>query len=291
MLEATEGGRLTKRIPLSCYLSQQRMKSRFGFGRNWKKYLSTMSDADIKIARESLLTMISDADDTVHGKRFLDVGCGSGLFSLCARSAGCKVVSFDYDPEAVSCAKELKDRYYPGDSDWTVLQGSVLDKEFLTSLNTYDIVYAWGVLHHTGDMWTAMDNVAGLTKNGGTLCLAIYNDCGWRSRIWHGVKRFYNFNIATRVVTSMVFVPCRIGRMAISSIRQRTNLFAAYKRERGMHIVTDLLDWIGGYPYEYAKWREVVEFYSERGFIASTVTPTEGTGNHQFVLVHNASVQ
>ena len=272
------------------------MKSRFGFGRNWKKYLSAMSDADIEIARESLLTMISDADGavtakTIGGKRFLDVGCGSGLFSLCARSAGCKVVSFDYDPDAVSCAKELKDRYYPGDSDWTVLQGSVLDKEFLKSLNTHDIVYAWGVLHHTGDMWAAMDNVTSLTKDGGTLCLAIYNDCGSRSRMWHGIKKFYNFNVVTKVATCVVFLPYRIGRMAISSIRQRTNLFAEYKRKRGMHVVTDLLDWIGGYPYEYAKWKEVVEFFSERGFIASTVTPTEGIGNHQFVFVRSVSVR
>ena len=255
-----------------------------------------MSDTDIKIARESLLTMISGADDTVtaktiDGKRFLDVGCGSGLFSLCARSAGCKVVSFDYDPDAVSCTKELRDRYFPGDSDWTVLQGSVLDKEFLTSLNTHDIVYAWGVLHHTGDMWTAMDEVAKLTTSGGYLCLAIYNDCGLRSIIWHKIKRFYNINVATRVTMSMVLVPYYIGRMAISSIWQRTNLFAAYKRERGMHVVTDLLDWIGGYPYEYAKWKEIVGFFSERGFIASTVTPAEGTGNHQFVFVRNAGVQ
>ena len=272
------------------------MKSRFGFGRNWKKYLSTMSDADIDIAKQSLLTMVSNADgsitdETIAGKRFLDVGCGSGLFSLCARSAGCKVVSFDYDPDAVSCAKELRDHYFPGDPDWTVLRGSVLDDEFLRSLNTYDIVYAWGVLHHTGDMWTAMDNVAGLTENGGTLCLAIYNDCGSRSQMWLRVKKFYNFNLATRIATSIVFVPYQIGRMAISSIRRRTNLFAAYKRERGMHVVTDILDWIGGYPYEYAKWMEVVEFFRERGFIASTVTPSEGTGNHLFGFVRNASVK
>ena len=124
--------------------------------------MSTLSDADIEIARESLLTMISGADGavtakTIEGKRFLDVGCGSGLFSLCARSAGCKVVSFDYDPDSVSCAKELKARYYPDDSDWTVLQGSVLDKEFLTSLNTYDIVYAWVfyiILAICGLQWT-----------------------------------------------------------------------------------------------------------------------------------------
>ncbi len=269
------------------------MKSRFGFGRNWKKYLSTLSDADIEMARQSLLAMISTPDGTtaaeaIKGKRFLDVGCGSGLFSLCARQAGCIVVSFDYDPDSVSCAAELRDRFFPGDPDWTVLRGSVLDKEFLNSLNTHDIVYAWGVLHHTGDMWNAMDNVAGLTRNGGALCVAIYNDCGLRSQIWRVIKRFYNLNLATKITTSMVFVPYSMGRRAISSIRRGSNLFATYHRQRGMHVLTDILDWIGGYPYEYAKCEEVVQFYCDKGFVVSTVIPTEGTGNHQFVFVRHA---
>ena len=242
------------------------------------------------MARQSLLAMISTPDGTtaaeaIKGKRFLDVGCGSGLFSLCARQAGCKVVSFDYDPDSVSCAAELRDRFFPGDPDWTVLRGSVLDKEFLSSLNTHDIVYAWGVLHHTGDMWNAMDNVAGLTRSGGALCVAIYNDCGLRSQIWRVIKRFYNLNLATKIATSMVFVPCSMGRRAISSIRRGSNLFAIYNRQRGMHVLTDILDWIGGYPYEYAKCEEVVQFYCDKGFVVSTVIPTEGTGNHQFVFV------
>ena len=270
------------------------MTRRFGFGRNWKKYLSALSDADIEIAKRSLLAMLPTPDGTtaaeaIKGKRFLDVGCGSGLFSLCARSAGCKVVSFDYDQDSVACAEELRERYFPGDSDWTVLQGSVLDREFLRSLNTYDIVYAWGVLHHTGDMWNAMDNVAGLTTNGGALCVAIYNDCGLRSRVWHAIKRFYNLNVATKIATATVLVPYSLGRRAISSIRRGTNLFATYNSERGMHVLTDVLDWIGGYPYEYAKYEEVVQFYRDRGFVASKVIPTEGTGNHQFCFVLDAT--
>ena len=269
------------------------MTARFGFGRNWRKYLSTLSDTDIEIAKRSLLTLVptpngTDPAEAIKGKRFLDVGCGSGLFSLCARSAGCKVVSFDYDQDSVSCAKELRDRYFPGDSDWTVLQGSVLDKEFLSSLDTHDIVYAWGVLHHTGDMWSALDNVVDLTRNGGALCIAIYNDCGLRSKAWHEIKRFYNFNIVTKAVTSMVFVPYLLARRTIASIRTGSNLFTTYNRKRGMHVLTDIMDWIGGYPYEYAKCEEIVQFYSERGFLASKVIPTEGTGNHQFCFVRSA---
>lgn len=267
--------------------------ARFGFGRNWKKYLAGLSDADIEIARGSLLAMVPTPDgkdpaEAIKGKRFLDVGCGSGLFSLCARSAGCKVISFDYDPDSVACAEELRNRYFPGDSDWKVLQGSVLDKDFLRSLGTHDIVYAWGVLHHTGDMWNALANVAGLTGSGGALCVAIYNDCGRRSPIWRGIKRFYNVNVATKIATSTVFVPYLLGRRAIASVRAGENLFATYNRERGMHVLTDIIDWIGGYPYEYAKCDEVVQFYRERGFFASKVLPTDGTGNHQFCFVRSA---
>lgn len=268
--------------------------SRFGFGRNWKKYLAGLSDADIEIAKRSLLAMVPtpagvSAAEAIKGKRFLDVGCGSGLFSLCARSAGCRVVSFDYDPDSVACAAELRDRYFPGDSDWTVLQGSVLDKDFLRSLGTHDIVYAWGVLHHTGDMWNALVNVAGLTSTGGALCVAIYNDCGRRSQIWHGIKRFYNVNVATKIATSTVFVPYLLGRRAIASIRKGENLFATYNRERGMHVLTDIMDWIGGYPYEYARYEQIVQFYREREFVASKVLPTTGIGNHQFCFVNTAA--
>ena len=270
------------------------MKSRFGFGRNWKRYLSALAEADVEIAKQSLLAMISTPNGTgpaeaIKGKRFLDVGCGSGLFSLCARSAGCEVVSFDYDPDSVSCTKELRNRYFPGDPGWKVLQGSVLDKTFLSSLDTYDIVYAWGVLHHTGDMWTAMDNVARLVRSGGTLCLAIYNDCGLRSKAWRVIKRFYNVHLVTKIAVSGVFVPYMLSRRTISSIRRGSNLFATYNRQRGMHVLTDLFDWIGGYPYEYAKCDDIVQFYRDRGFVASKVMPTEGTGNHQCCFIHRAA--
>lgn len=172
-----------------------------------------------------------------------------------------------------------------------MLQGSVLDKTFLESLGSFDIVYAWGVLHHTGDMWTAMDNVARLTRSEGALCLAIYNDCGLRSKAWRVIKRFYNVNLVTKIVVSIVFVPYLLSRRAIASIRRGSNLFATYNRQRGMHVVTDLFDWIGGYPYEYAKCDDIVRFYRDRGFAASKVMPTEGTGNHQCCFTRDTAAR
>src|SRR6478672_3721344 len=99
---------------------QQEVKSgqRFEFGKNWKKFLSLLNEDKIKSAEQSLISYVGD----VKGKRFLDIGSGSGLFSLAARRLGAIVYSFDYDPQSVACTRELKQRYFPNDNNWNIEQ-------------------------------------------------------------------------------------------------------------------------------------------------------------------------
>lgn len=141
---------------------QVRRGERFEFGKNWQSFLNTLDDERIAIAEASLRERLGD----ISGKTFLDVGSGSGLSSLAARRLGAKVRSFDYDPHSVACTEELRRRYFPDDADWTVSAGSILDDDFVASLGRYDIVYAWGVLHHTGAMWRALENVGKLVAGG-----------------------------------------------------------------------------------------------------------------------------
>ena len=121
---------------------------RFEFGKNWTRFLKGLGDERIAIAQRSLVDFLGE--ERLDGKTFLDVGSGSGLFSLAARRLGANVRSFDFDPSSVACTRELKRRYFPNDPYWIVEEESILDRGFIDQLGTYDIVYSWGVLHHTG---------------------------------------------------------------------------------------------------------------------------------------------
>src|SRR5438874_10370928 len=129
---------------------------RFEFGRNWSAFLVVLDEERIAKAEDSLREMLEM--DSLEGKTFLDIGSGSGLFSLAARRLGAKVHSFDFDSNSFACTQELRNRYFAGDPDWSVEQGSALDADYVASVGKFDIVYSWGVLHHTGRMWRALEN-------------------------------------------------------------------------------------------------------------------------------------
>ena len=163
---------------------------RFEFGKNWARFLATLNDSKIASAEESLRRMLGVTD--LRGKSFLDIGSGSGLFSLAARRLGARVHSFDYDPDSVGCTQELRRRYYSDDPDWKVERGSALDEAYIRSLGQFDVVYSWGVLHHTGSMWQALTNADIPVAPGGRLFIAIYNDTGSQAQRWLSIKKTYN---------------------------------------------------------------------------------------------------
>ncbi len=251
---------------------------RFAFGRNWARFLRHVDESRILSAEESLKDWLGSG--ALAGKTFLDIGCGSGLFSLAARRLGARVTSFDYDPESVACTEYLRERFSPSDADWTVKLGSVLDRPFLNGLGRFDVVYAWGVLHHTGDQWTAMDNAMALTRPGGAVFLALYNDQGWLSRYWIAVKRLYNRVPWLRGPLVALYAPYFVG------LRWLVRLLSGRRRqERGMTLWYDLIDWLGGWPFEVATPQQVVEFAAVRGFRPVRVaTVGRRQGCNEFIL-------
>ena len=259
---------------------------RFQFGRNWARFLSVLDDRRIAEAERSLRDMLGIT--TLEGTTFLDVGSGSGLFSLAARRLGARVTSFDYDPQSVACTAELKRRYFEGDAHWRVERGSVLDQAYLRALGRFDTVYAWGVLHHTGDMWQALENVRALVEPGGRLFIALYNDQGVASHVWRGFKRVYCSGWPGRVVTLGVCVPYFVGLgLAADVIRGRDprKRYTGYgEASRGMSPLYDTIDWLGGYPFEVAKPGDIFEFFTRTGFRLSRMVTRAGLANNEFVF-------
>ena len=261
---------------------------RFEFGANWSRFLTVLNEERIAQAEASLKRMLEVEE--LKGKWFLDVGSGSGLFSLAARRLGAQVYSFDYDPQSVACTAELKARYFHEDGDWTVETGSVLDTDYLGRLGQFDVVYSWGVLHHTGAMWQALGNIAPLVAGGGGMFIAIYNDQGRPSRMWLSIKRAYN--ALPQSLRWLVSYPAFIRLWGPSTVRDifRGRPFHTWRTyadlgSRGMSPWRDVVDWVGGYPFEVAKPEEIFDFYRERGFrLDKMTTCAGGLGCNEFVF-------
>eukprot|EP00456_Euglypha_rotunda_P008380 TRINITY_DN1164_c0_g3_i2.p1 TRINITY_DN1164_c0_g3~~TRINITY_DN1164_c0_g3_i2.p1 ORF type:complete len:280 (-),score=29.38 TRINITY_DN1164_c0_g3_i2:550-1389(-) len=267
------------------HAAEVRNGQRFQFGANWASFLRTIDETRVCEAEQSLKEMLGV--ETLSGKRFLDAGSGSGLFSLAARRLGAEVHSFDYDPQSVACTRELKRRFFESDSQWTVDEASVLDPSYLQSLGVFDYVYSWGVLHHTGQMWNALENITIPIGPGGKLFISIYNNQGPISKYWTAIKKTYASGLAGRVLTCSLLVPYFTMRTAIHGVRKYGNPlsgFSTYKARRGMSAFHDYIDWIGGYPFETASAGELLDFYAPKGLELRRLVTTNGHGCNQLVF-------
>ena len=257
--------------------------ARFPFGENWARFLADMDETRLKGAESALAEMLGTPD--LSGRIFLDIGSGSGLSSLAARRMGARVMSFDDDPQSVACTAELKRRHFPDDPSWMVAKGSALNEMFLRGLGPCDIVYSWGVLHHTGDMWRALDLATIPVARNGLLFVAIYNDQGCISRYWGAVKRLYNRGPFWRHILAALHAPYLVfARLLFRTLAGKGRL------PRGMSLWRDMHDWLGGWPFETARPGEIISFYNARGF---ALLRERGAGRrhgcNEFVFVRHGS--
>lgn len=251
----------------------------FSFGENWKKYLDCIDNQTITEAEKDFKRIAGV--ETLEGQTFLDLGCGSGMNSLIAyRLKADRILSIDYDPNSVETAMYLRARY-ADDERWEIKRGSVLEHEFMESLGTHSFVLSWGVLHHTGSLWEAVENATRRVKPGGTFFIALYNHNRHAHR-WLKIKRFYN-RCPGFVKKALI-----LGHGSYGMVRGMTAFrspFSVLKdKERGMDYWRDIEDWLGGLPYEYCKPDEVIDRLVPQGFALQKLKTTYGHGCNEFVF-------
>ncbi|MSR77604.1 MAG: class I SAM-dependent methyltransferase [Candidatus Omnitrophica bacterium] len=253
------------------------------FGKCWKSYLDKhFSQERVEEARQSILQFLNRSD--LKGLSMTDLGCGSGLFSYAAYSAGASpVYSLDYDSMAVECARSLWEREgKPG--NWHVRQASILENPQTLNSPQTDLVYAWGTLQHTGDMWKAFRNSAALVRPGGLFYVAVYNKVpgiGLKSsRFWSVIKQGYSRS--PFFLQEIFFWVFNFLFSLANLVRFRKSVS---KRRRGMDRHIDLRAWLGAWPCEFTEAEKVIEFcQKELGFQLIRTNLTEKLANNEFLF-------
>ncbi|GAK49906.1 3-demethylubiquinone-9 3-methyltransferase [Candidatus Moduliflexus flocculans] len=257
------------------------MKTRqFAFGRNWQQYVEyALTPEKIEQARQAFRQLCDGV--AFQDRTFLDIGFGQGLALCLAHEMGAKVLGIDIDNENVpSLQKTLTAFNFSCSPPYRI--ASILDDNLVEELRhrgEFDIVHSWGVLHHTGDMWQAICNAARLVKPDGVFILSIYNQ-HWSSPLWRLIKWSYNHApcVAQRLFVLLFYPIIYLTKFLVTGQNPK-------HKQRGMDFFYDVVDWVGGYPYEYASAEAVCNFICRLGFDTVRVIPANiPTACNQFVF-------
>ncbi len=252
----------------------------FAFGENWQAFSKLITEDRIEAAQTSLINLVGTADLT--GKTFLDIGCGSGLFAIAAAQMGAIVTGIDLDPVSVQTSQANAQKWLPAQGQVNFMRASILDVADLEKrLPTpqFEIVYSWGVLHHTGNMQQALQNAVQLVRPGGQFVISIYNR-HITSPVWVGIKWLYN-QLPKFLQKLLIWMFAPVIFMAKGLVTRKNPLTM---HRHGMDFMYNVVDWLGGYPYEYVSVTEMQQTLQKLGADSIRVIPAQvPTGCNEFV--------
>jgi 2-polyprenyl-3-methyl-5-hydroxy-6-metoxy-1,4-benzoquinol methylase len=237
----------------------------FDFGQNWSDFSTHALDAS-KVAQARRQFAELTAEVPLPGRSFLDIGFGQGLGLLTASALGAVAAGCDINPKCAVVLERNRSHFPEVAASPPVVVGSILDDAVVERLRElspqsagFAVVHSWGVLHHTGDMPKAIRNAARLVAPGGCLIIAIYNR-HWSSPGWLAIKWTY-VRVPRWVQRGFIALLYPVIYLAKWIVTRKN----PKNQERGMDFYYDVIDWVGGYPYEYASRREIEQMAAEAG--------------------------
>jgi 2-polyprenyl-6-hydroxyphenyl methylase/3-demethylubiquinone-9 3-methyltransferase len=261
----------------------------FDFGQNWKEFSeNALTDEKIHEARVALQDLL---DEDIAGKTFLDIGFGQGMSLLLATERNAVTYGCDINPKCKQVLDANKARFFPSLSDRDVpcVVGSILERSVVEALaaksttGAYDVVHSWGVLHHTGDMTRAIEHAASLVRKDGLFVLALYNR-HWTSSTWLAIKWLYckSPEFLQRAFIAIMYPVIWLAKFIVTGK-------SPMRQQRGMDFMYNVIDWVGGYPYEYESITETTQRMKKLGFELVKAVPAEvPTGCNEFVFRRTA---
>jgi len=257
-------------------------KKKFSFGKNWQNFNKNITNKNINNSIKYFKNFTKFVN--LKNKTFIDVGCGSGINSLLAIKLNAKkVLSIDIDENSVSACKLLRKKYKISNKNWIIKQVSILDTSKIKKLGKFDFIYSWGVLHHTGDMNKAFDNLFLLAKKKSYIYVSIYNKY-LTSNTWKIIKYFYassnNFikKIMEKIYITIYYIGLNLNKYSIKEYKK------SFVLKRGMSFRHDIIDWLGGYPYEYLSFEDLSAIFFKKGYSILSFKKSNGVGCNEIFV-------
>ena len=203
--------------------------------------------------------------EEIKGKRVLDAGCGTGIFSIIfARNGAAEVIGLDISPGSLTTARHLKDNFKLDNVHFQ--QADMLQLPFPNQ--SFDIVWAWGTVHHTLNPWQAMEELLRVLKPGGSILLAIYTKT--KITFLHEIIRKTLIKTSRKTWQPLAKIMAFFRGPVVAIFKKRE------KSRQGEKLEELIFDWYFVPIRHHYYPREIKDFLEQKGLTIEKFLPASG---------------